>query len=235
MCMSFGKRYSFKPSSSFPFRPFSHHHPDPRLLTYSYLMVFNVLLMMYPNNLSYDWQMGSIPLITSFLDTRNIMTIFVIISFIALSLVSIGTTKITSSFLLFKKKRKKKQLVLGEERKKSEYFGSSDRFPFLDNNNQEMDQKEDDDEVRKKKKTLVQLFSPIRFSFPYSVYPFMNGNLFCVPVTVTLFYPIFHSITFLFTPRTSFSQSNLHVSGSLPKVASFTWIVFSGNSFPSRF
>lgn len=124
-------------------------------------MVFNVLLMMYPSNLSYDWQMGSIPLITSFLDARNIMTILVILSLIVLFLESIGTSKTPFSLL--------KKLVQGRGKKES--FRSRVRSDLLlDNNNQETEQKgEDDDEVRMKKNN----FSPssVRLLFSY-VYPY---------------------------------------------------------------
>lgn len=50
-----------------------------RLLTYSYLCYFNVQLLVYPSILSYDWQMGSIPLVESLGDIRNISTCVVIL------------------------------------------------------------------------------------------------------------------------------------------------------------
>ena len=154
---SFGKRYSFEPFLPFPFPSFlsSHFFPShsppfflssssqswpTRLLTYSYLMVFNVLLMMYPSNLSYDWQMGSIPLITSFLDIRNILTMIAILSFITLLLStfskSIGITSKVPAFSSFFLLLNKKLVFLLARRKKN----SCDRSTFLfllDNNNQE--------------------------------------------------------------------------------------------------
>ena len=45
-----------------------------RLLTYAYLCCFNAQLLVYPSVLSYDWQMGSIPLVESLGDIRNIST-----------------------------------------------------------------------------------------------------------------------------------------------------------------
>uniref|UniRef100_A0A1X7VL19 dolichyl-phosphate-mannose--protein mannosyltransferase n=1 Tax=Amphimedon queenslandica TaxID=400682 RepID=A0A1X7VL19_AMPQE len=45
-----------------------------KLLTYSYLCYFNAQLLVYPSILSYDWQMGSIPLVESLGDIRNIST-----------------------------------------------------------------------------------------------------------------------------------------------------------------
>ncbi|KAL4716366.1 hypothetical protein ACJJTC_006728 [Scirpophaga incertulas] len=51
---------------------------DPSILTrfytFSYLPVFNFLLLIYPFNLSFDWSMESIPRITTILDSRNLLT-----------------------------------------------------------------------------------------------------------------------------------------------------------------
>ena len=41
-----------------------------RFLTYSYLWVFNSLSLLCPTVLSYDWQLGSVPLLTSLADPR---------------------------------------------------------------------------------------------------------------------------------------------------------------------
>ncbi|XP_074662880.1 protein O-mannosyl-transferase TMTC1-like [Tubulanus polymorphus] len=46
-----------------------------RILTFNYLLVFNVWLMLNPIQLSYDWQWDSIPLIQSICDLRNLATI----------------------------------------------------------------------------------------------------------------------------------------------------------------
>ncbi|XP_028968376.1 protein O-mannosyl-transferase TMTC1 [Galendromus occidentalis] len=46
-----------------------------RTLTYSYLAAFNVGLMLYPAVLSYDWQMGSVPIVQSLWDVRNLATV----------------------------------------------------------------------------------------------------------------------------------------------------------------
>ncbi|XP_043943181.1 protein O-mannosyl-transferase TMTC1 [Protopterus annectens] len=46
-----------------------------RFLTYSYLLVFNALLLLAPITLCYDWQVGSIPLVESVWDPRNIATV----------------------------------------------------------------------------------------------------------------------------------------------------------------
>ncbi|XP_069164612.1 protein O-mannosyl-transferase TMTC1 [Procambarus clarkii] len=42
-----------------------------RFLTFCYLPAHNVWLLLCPASLSYDWQMASIPLVSSLLDTRN--------------------------------------------------------------------------------------------------------------------------------------------------------------------
>ncbi|KAJ7390333.1 transmembrane and TPR repeat-containing protein 1-like [Desmophyllum pertusum] len=52
-----------------------------RVMTYWYLIAFNAWLLLSPSMLSYDWQMGSIPLVESPLDYRNLATVmFVMIA-----------------------------------------------------------------------------------------------------------------------------------------------------------
>lgn len=52
-----------------------------RIMTYWYLIAFNSWLLLSPSVLSYDWQMGSIPLVESLLDYRNIATaMFVVVA-----------------------------------------------------------------------------------------------------------------------------------------------------------
>uniref|UniRef100_A0A8C5UD59 DUF1736 domain-containing protein n=1 Tax=Malurus cyaneus samueli TaxID=2593467 RepID=A0A8C5UD59_9PASS len=45
-------------------------------LTYSYLLAFNAWLLLAPITLCYDWQVGSIPLVESIWDVRNLATVF---------------------------------------------------------------------------------------------------------------------------------------------------------------
>lgn len=45
-----------------------------RLMTFCYLAALNCWLLLCPAILSHDWQMGSVPLVTSFTDTRNLAT-----------------------------------------------------------------------------------------------------------------------------------------------------------------
>ena len=51
-----------------------------RLLTYSYLCAVNVWLLLCPSSLCHDWSMGSVPLVNSINDWRNIATILLAIS-----------------------------------------------------------------------------------------------------------------------------------------------------------
>ncbi|XP_049738693.1 protein O-mannosyl-transferase TMTC1 isoform X2 [Elephas maximus indicus] len=57
-----------------------------RFLTYSYLLAFNVWLLLAPITLCYDWQVGSIPLVETIWDTRNLATILLAVVMALLSL-----------------------------------------------------------------------------------------------------------------------------------------------------
>ena len=46
-----------------------------RMLTFLYLPVFNLQLLLMPSTLSYDWSMSSIPLVTSITDPRNVLSL----------------------------------------------------------------------------------------------------------------------------------------------------------------
>ncbi|XP_067123491.1 protein O-mannosyl-transferase Tmtc3-like isoform X2 [Centruroides vittatus] len=46
-----------------------------RQLTYNYLLPVNAWLLLFPYNLCCDWTMGTIPLVESFLDLRNLATL----------------------------------------------------------------------------------------------------------------------------------------------------------------
>lgn len=50
------------------------------MLTFSYLAAFNWWLVLCPSSLSHDWQMGSIPLLTSISDARNLLTLWALAS-----------------------------------------------------------------------------------------------------------------------------------------------------------
>uniref|UniRef100_A0A8C6FNB3 Protein O-mannosyl-transferase TMTC1 n=2 Tax=Moschus moschiferus TaxID=68415 RepID=A0A8C6FNB3_MOSMO len=57
-----------------------------RFLTYSYLLAFNVWLLLAPVTLCYDWQVGSIPLVETIWDVRNGATILLAVVMALLSL-----------------------------------------------------------------------------------------------------------------------------------------------------
>lgn len=57
-----------------------------RTLTYLYLIPFNVWLLLCPSHLCFDWSMGSIPLVESLTDWRNVETILCFISLITLGI-----------------------------------------------------------------------------------------------------------------------------------------------------
>jgi hypothetical protein len=46
----------------------------PRILTHLYLAAFHVEQLLWPAVLSYDWQMGAVPLVTALADRRNLET-----------------------------------------------------------------------------------------------------------------------------------------------------------------
>ncbi|XP_007502899.1 protein O-mannosyl-transferase TMTC1 isoform X2 [Monodelphis domestica] len=50
-----------------------------RFLTYSYLLAFNTWLLLAPITLCYDWQVGSIPLIETIWDVRNLATLLLVV------------------------------------------------------------------------------------------------------------------------------------------------------------
>ncbi|XP_013381670.1 transmembrane and TPR repeat-containing protein 1-like [Lingula anatina] len=81
-------------------------HLLTRFLTYSYLLVFNMWLLLAPITLSYDWQMGSIPLVETLWDIRNLATLIFAIVMLFLVVFVIrklwtSTGKVTFTGLLF--------------------------------------------------------------------------------------------------------------------------------------
>lgn len=46
-----------------------------RLLTFTYLPVFNFKLLLYPSTMSFDWGMDAIPRLTSLFDSRNLLSL----------------------------------------------------------------------------------------------------------------------------------------------------------------
>ncbi|XP_071942177.1 protein O-mannosyl-transferase TMTC1-like [Antedon mediterranea] len=68
-------------------------HCSTRFLTFSYLCVFNVWLLLCPLILSYDWQMASIPLVESVLDIRNLATLLFFVILVGLTVYAIFIAK----------------------------------------------------------------------------------------------------------------------------------------------
>ncbi|XP_035201128.1 protein O-mannosyl-transferase TMTC1 [Oxyura jamaicensis] len=64
-----------------------------RFLTYSYLLAFNAWLLLAPITLCYDWQVGSIPLVESVWDVRNLATVLLVVVLVLLSLHCIAAFK----------------------------------------------------------------------------------------------------------------------------------------------
>ncbi|NWU16819.1 TMTC1 protein, partial [Cephalopterus ornatus] len=64
-----------------------------RFLTYSYLLAFNAWLLLAPITLCYDWQVGSIPLVESIWDARNLATVLLVLVMALLSLHCIAAFK----------------------------------------------------------------------------------------------------------------------------------------------
>ncbi|KAJ0179098.1 hypothetical protein K1T71_004810 [Dendrolimus kikuchii] len=65
--------------------PAFHPSFSVRLMTFCYLAAFNWWLLLCPWSLSHDWQMGSIPLVTSAWDPRNLLTCAALITFSTLA------------------------------------------------------------------------------------------------------------------------------------------------------
>ena len=67
-----------------PIKSLSLQPPYSRFLTYSYLWVFNLQALTCPSVLSYDWQLGSVTLVTSGLDPRLLLTVLTALASLAL-------------------------------------------------------------------------------------------------------------------------------------------------------
>ena len=71
--------YIYYSSLSFPQLRFDNPAsvaPTPaRQLTYNYLVSQNLWLLLFPCNLCCDWTMGTVPIIDSLMDPRNVATV----------------------------------------------------------------------------------------------------------------------------------------------------------------
>uniref|UniRef100_A0A182FV66 DUF1736 domain-containing protein n=1 Tax=Anopheles albimanus TaxID=7167 RepID=A0A182FV66_ANOAL len=71
-------------------------HPNlyVRLLTFCYLAAFNWWLLLCPSTLSHDWQMGSIPLVTTLSDPRNLLTLLTFVAALAFTYRGLADTEV---------------------------------------------------------------------------------------------------------------------------------------------
>lgn len=75
--------------------------PTPiRQLTYNYLAAVNLRLLFLPSDLCCDWTMGTIPLIESFSDPRNLATIATHTTILGLLITAILTPNRQTSIIL---------------------------------------------------------------------------------------------------------------------------------------
>lgn len=68
-------------------------------MTFCYLAAFNWWLLLCPSTLSHDWQMGSIPLVTSMGDVRNVLTFVTFFVLIMLSYRALMDFEVSFPFL----------------------------------------------------------------------------------------------------------------------------------------
>ncbi|XP_037032367.1 protein O-mannosyl-transferase Tmtc3 [Bradysia coprophila] len=80
--------------------PASTTSTPSRQLTYSYLGALNFLLLIFPSNLCCDWTMGTIPLIESVKDPRNLLTLAVALMVVCLSWYALASTNRRRSSVL---------------------------------------------------------------------------------------------------------------------------------------
>ncbi|XP_067118207.1 protein O-mannosyl-transferase Tmtc3-like [Centruroides vittatus] len=89
--------------------------PD-RQMTYNFLSVLNFGLLLYPLNLCCDWSMGTVPLVTSFWDIRNLGTVCLYVGLFAIMKTSLSGMRF------------KKSLVMGIAMTVAPYIPSSNLF-----------------------------------------------------------------------------------------------------------
>ena len=75
-----------------------------RAMTYSYIYAFNMVLLLCPSTLSYDWQMGSVPLLRQLTDVRNLSSLSFFVSLLLITRYCLQRKKVTNlSFATFHK------------------------------------------------------------------------------------------------------------------------------------
>ena len=70
-----------------------------RVLTNLYVYALNARLLLCPTTLSYDWQMGSVPLVTKMTDPRNCLSLLLILSLFSLGILAVCKTKVSDRYL----------------------------------------------------------------------------------------------------------------------------------------
>lgn len=63
-------------------------------MTFSYLAAFNWWLVLCPWTLSHDWQLGSVPLLTSAADPRHALTLLALAALLALAYCAIADVEV---------------------------------------------------------------------------------------------------------------------------------------------
>ncbi|GIY72155.1 protein O-mannosyl-transferase Tmtc3 [Caerostris extrusa] len=71
-----------------------------RQLTFNYLIALNSWLLLCPTDLCCDWTMGSVPLIRSWTDPRNVATVAVYVALCAILWNAVWTDDARSRILL---------------------------------------------------------------------------------------------------------------------------------------
>ena len=80
--------------------PASVSETPVRQLTYNYLVALNFWLLLFPCHLCCDWTMGTIPLVESVFDTRNLLTVLTYCLFGYLIYVALTTKQSHKSVIL---------------------------------------------------------------------------------------------------------------------------------------
>ncbi|KAM4712287.1 protein O-mannosyl-transferase TMTC1 isoform 2-T2 [Anableps anableps] len=149
-------------------------HLLTRFLTYSYLLSFNAWLLLAPIVLCYDWQVGSIPLVESLGDVRNMATIMMAVVMITLCL--------HCFFSLQWRNRNRKMGHSTEQRRyesaheNREYAAEQRKIKNLSRRSGETDE---DDEASWHKRLLWQENREVLVGILFLVFPFIPAsNLF---------------------------------------------------------
>lgn len=73
--------------------------PDKQL-TYNYLLAINAWLLLFPSELCCDWTMGTVPVIKSILDYRNVFTVLFYVIMFKLATFALKCQNVTNRALI---------------------------------------------------------------------------------------------------------------------------------------